>query len=182
MSIKTFKYATSVDLNMGHYAMHLSEKSKEMCTICVPWGLYQYNMLPMGIKVASDVFQAAMSGLFVDMEMVIVYMDDIVIFGSSTFEEHMKDIDEVLRRLRVQGMQINAEKSHWAKAEIDYLGFTINREGYKPQRKKIQGILDLKPPNNQSELRGFMWMVNFNKEMYPKRRKFFLQERRNPSL
>ena len=96
--------------------MYLSEKSKGMCTIYVPWGLFQYNMPQMGIKVATDVFQAAMSGLFMDMEMVIVFMDDFIIFSSGTFEEHTKDINGVPHRLRVQGTQINTEKSHWAKA------------------------------------------------------------------
>ena len=38
-----------------------------MVTI-LPWGLYSYNMLPMGIAVATDVFQQAMGELFADME------------------------------------------------------------------------------------------------------------------
>ena len=56
--------ATTIYLNMGYYAMPLSAKSKTYCVISLPWGLYQYNMLPMGILVAADIFQEAMGGLF----------------------------------------------------------------------------------------------------------------------
>ena len=58
-----FKYATYVDLNMGYYSMDLDEESKKRCVTCLTWGLYAYNMLPMGIKVATDIFQEVM-GVF----------------------------------------------------------------------------------------------------------------------
>ena len=72
---------------MGYYAMPLSAKSKKYCVISLPWGLYQYNMLPMGILVAADIFQEAMGGLFLDLEGVIVYIDDIIILGNSSLED-----------------------------------------------------------------------------------------------
>jgi hypothetical protein len=39
---------------MGYYSMLLVEQAKKLCVISLPWGLYQYNMLPQGIKLASD--------------------------------------------------------------------------------------------------------------------------------
>jgi hypothetical protein len=45
--MKHFCYATTIDLNMGYYSMPLSEKAMQLCVISLPWGLYQYNMLPM---------------------------------------------------------------------------------------------------------------------------------------
>ena len=104
----------TIDLNMGYYSMAMDEKSKYLCVTCLPWGLYRYKMLPMGIKVATDVFQSAMANLFCDLEGVIVYIDDILVIGAGPFDEHMKIVDEVLRRLEVQGMQVNPLKSFWA--------------------------------------------------------------------
>ena len=52
----------------------------------LPWGLYQYNMLPMGILVAADIFQEVMGSLSLDIERVIVYIDDIIILRNSTIE------------------------------------------------------------------------------------------------
>ena len=83
-----FRYATCVDLNMGYYSIKLDEESRKKCVTCLPWGLYAYNMLPMGLKIASDVFQEAMGELFADIENVVVYIDDILIIRTGTFEEH----------------------------------------------------------------------------------------------
>ena len=69
-------------------------------------------MLTMGIKVATDVFQAAMAGVFNDLTEVIVYIDDIIIIGSQSFQDHMKSVGaEVLRRLEYQGLQVTSRAS-----------------------------------------------------------------------
>jgi len=62
-----FCYATTIDLNVGYISMLLSETAKQLCVTSLPWGLYQYNMLPMGIKPATDIFQQQMGTLFFDM-------------------------------------------------------------------------------------------------------------------
>ena len=71
-SIGKFKYATTMDLIMRYYSMLLDEKTKERCVICLPWGLYCYNVLPMGLIVSADVFQEAMGKLMADLEKVFV--------------------------------------------------------------------------------------------------------------
>ena len=67
------------------------------------------------------------------------------------------------------GLQINPKKTAWLKGEVDYLGFTITREGIKPQMSKIQGILDMEAPTSVTQIRSFVGMVNFYKTMWPKR-------------
>ena len=66
--------------------------------------MHQYIILPIGILVAVDIFQEVMGGLFLDLESIIVYIDDIIILGNLAIEEHLKDVDEVLKRLNNKGM------------------------------------------------------------------------------
>ena len=87
----------------------------------------------MGLLVAADVFQEAMGGLFLDLENVIIYIDDIIVLGCGTLEEYLADALEVLLRLKNKGMQINQRKSFWAVPEVKYLVFMITRTGIKPQ-------------------------------------------------
>ena len=86
--------------------MLLDEIARERCVICLHWGLYCYNVPPMGLIVSVDVFQEAVEKLMAGLEKVFVYMDDIVIIGDGTFGEHMKDVREVLERLVNKGLQI----------------------------------------------------------------------------
>jgi len=62
--------------------MPFSEDARKLCVISVPWGLYQYNMLPMGIKPAMDIFQQRMGALFFDIPVIVIFMDDTIVFIS----------------------------------------------------------------------------------------------------
>jgi hypothetical protein len=56
-SIKGFTFAMALDLNMGYYHIKLDANAQRLCTIIFPWGKYKYKRLPMGIKIAPDIFQ-----------------------------------------------------------------------------------------------------------------------------
>ena len=57
------------------------------------------------------------------------------------------------------------------KDQVEYLGFTITREGIKSQSKMIDSILAIKTPTNQKDVRRFVGMVNFYKDLYKGRSK-----------
>jgi hypothetical protein len=115
-----------LDLNMGYYSMPLDNDAKALCVTILPWGLYQYNALPMGIKPATDIFQERMLSLFYDLRQIVVYMDDLKALGFLDFEDHLKLLHEVLRRLSNAGFQVNPEKCRWFAHQVQYLGFNIS--------------------------------------------------------
>jgi hypothetical protein len=69
-SMEGFTFASALDLNMGYYHIKLDADSQKLYTIAFPWGKYKYKRLPMGIKIAPDVFQNVMSKLVQDMNML----------------------------------------------------------------------------------------------------------------
>jgi hypothetical protein len=50
--------------------------------------------------------------------------------------------------------------------EIEYLGYILTRDGIKPQPKKVWAILALNLPNNVKELRHFLRMVQYYRDMW----------------
>ena len=129
IKLEGFKYATSLDLNMGYYHIELTPDSKKLCTIVLPFGKYEYQRLPMGLSNSPDLFQEKMSDLMADLEFVRVYLDDLLTLTSGSFEEHLTQLDEVFKRLSEAGLKVNAKKSFFARGELEYLGYWISREG-----------------------------------------------------
>jgi hypothetical protein len=66
-------------------------------------------------------------------------------------------------------MQVNPDKCMWFQKEVTYLGFVITQDGIKPQPEKIQGILNMAQPKTQKDVRRFVGMINFYRDLYPKR-------------
>jgi hypothetical protein len=69
-------------------------------------GKYKYKRLPMGIKIAPDVFQNIMSKLVQDMEYIKTHLDDLLILSNSSFKDHLLKLEMVLARLSTDGLLI----------------------------------------------------------------------------
>ena len=128
-----------------------------------------WRMPPMSILVDCDIFQVAMGTLFQYLEHLIVNLDDLITIGSGTLEEHLAEVNELLFRLLVKGLQVNFFKTAWAVQEVEYLGFVINRNGIKLQPNNLQAITDIITPTTQKKLCWFLGMIIFYKNIRPKR-------------
>jgi hypothetical protein len=150
---------------MGYYTIRLDPMASKMCTIIFPWGKYSYKRLPMGFGGSADIFQAQIMDLMASLKFVRAYMDDLLIITRRTLDKHLQNMETVLTRLRDAGLKVNAAKSLFCAHEIEYLGYILTREGIKPQSKKVQVILRLNPPNNVKELRHFLGMIQYYRDM-----------------
>ena len=135
----------------------------------MPFGLYRYRKLPMGICQSPDIAQEVMEKVVKDIcDDLEVYIDDIGIF-SNDWNDHMCILDKVCDRLQQKGFSVNPLKCEFGVKESDFLGHWLTPTGVKPLRKKIQGILDMKEPTNVGELRSFLGMVTYYRDMWPRR-------------
>jgi hypothetical protein len=66
-------------------------------------------------------------------------------------------------------VKVNAAKSFFCAQETEYFGYILTRGGIKPQPKKVQAILTFNPPSNVKELRQFLGMVQYYRDMWAKR-------------
>ena len=154
---------------MGYYHIKLDPFSKQLCTIVLPWGKYEYQALPMGLCNSSDIFQEKMSELFADLEHVRTYIDDLLVISNGTYEDHLIKLDKVLKRLREAGLKVNAKKSFFAESKLEYLGFLITRNGIMPLPKKVEALQNIAVPKNKKQLRSFIGLINYYRDMWIKR-------------
>ena len=77
------KYITKCDLLKGYLCVPLTERAKEISAFVTPDGLYQYKVMPFGMKNSQATFQSLMNMCLKDLEGVEVYVDDIVIFSDT---------------------------------------------------------------------------------------------------
>jgi hypothetical protein len=71
--------------------------------------------------------------------------------------------------LREAGLKVNANKSKFCAHETEYLGYILTRDGITPQSNKIEAILAINPPTNVKELRRFLGMVQYYRDMWKRR-------------
>ena len=68
-------------------------------------------------------------------------------FIKGDYDEHLKQLEQVLTKLGEAGVKVNARISFFARSELVYLwGYWITREGVMPMKDKVQAIMKIKEP------------------------------------
>ena len=85
---------TTLDLSNAYQQVVLDEESRKLTTINTTRGLFEYVRLPYGVSSAPGIYQRIMEQLLQNIPMTVVYLDDILVSGS-TPEEHDRNLRTV---------------------------------------------------------------------------------------
>ncbi|BFZ25831.1 hypothetical protein BsWGS_28870 [Bradybaena similaris] len=160
------KSFTKLDLTHAYQQLPLSDESKDLTTINTQRGLFRYNRLPFGVSAAPAIFQRTMDCLLQDIPQVAVFLDGILVTGD-TDENQVLHLREVLSRLDAEGFRLKKEKCEFMLPEVTYLGHRITAQGIQPTTDKVRAVQDAPAPQNATELKSFLGLVNFYGKFLP---------------
>ena len=89
-----------------------------------------------------------------------MYLDDVIIFGSS-FSEHLERLKTVLTRLKEAGLTLKFSKYQWAKSEVKFLGHLITDKGIKPDPSKTEAVQNFPVPTSKTEVRVLLGLCSY---------------------
>ena len=104
------KVFTIVDMDKGYWQVVLHPESRKLTCMAFDIGRYQFKRLPMGSKVASDIFQRMLDSVYIGLPGVTGIADDMVIFGRNE-EEHDRKSYSISRDHQKEWTRLEQEKS-----------------------------------------------------------------------
>lgn len=158
---------STIDLLKAFNQIPMAEEDIEKTAIITPFGLFEFVVMPYGLKNASQTFQRFVDSIFRDLEFVFVYIDDIIVM-SKNHAEHTNHLEIVLSRLRQHALTINPNKCVLGQSQVQYLGYTITPNGYSAPDTRVQAIKDFEKPKTIDQLRRFLGILNFHRHCIPK--------------
>ncbi|XP_066155600.1 uncharacterized protein [Euwallacea fornicatus] len=163
------KYFTCLDMASGFHQIPVHEDSIERTAFVTPEGQYEWLAMPFGLKNALAVFQRAVINALGDLaySYVVVYMDDIMILGT-TVDESIARMRTVLERFTKAGFSFNKKKCSFLKSTVQYLGYEVSNGEVRPNARKIQALTSLPPPQTVTQLRQFIGLSSYFRKFIPK--------------
>ena len=156
------QWFTKIDLRTGFHQIRIRDEDIPKTAFRTRFGSFEYKVLPMGLCNAPGTFMQLMNDTFRDLldKSVLVFLDDIFVY-SRTEEEHMRHVEEVLKRLRAQKLYAKRSKCELFRDEVEFLGHRIGAKGLAVSPDKIAAVRDWPQPRNVHDVRSFCGLANF---------------------
>ena len=154
------KLVSTFDMLKGYWQVPLTQRAREISAFVTLSGLYQYKVMPFGMKNAPATFQRMVNKLVRDIDGCEGYIDDVVIF-SDNWSDHIRQIERFFQIMREAKLTINLMKSEFGKATVKYLGHIIGQGQVRPLDAKIQTIVKYPIPTSRKELARFLGMAGY---------------------
>ncbi|KAK3517667.1 hypothetical protein QTP70_015162 [Hemibagrus guttatus] len=153
---------SKLDLRSAYNLVRIREGDEWKTAFHTTSGHYEYCVMPFGLTNAPAVFQALINGVFQDLlgKGVIAYIDDILVYSSS-MEEHVRMVWEVLFRLQQHHLYVKLEKCEFHRSTVTFLGYVISRHGVEMDVVKVQAVTEWPAPTSVRERQRFLGFTNF---------------------
>ena len=148
------------DATSGYWHVPLDLASSLLMIFSTPYGKFRWLKLPFGLKIASDVFQKRLNRVLALVPNAIGIADDIIIYGENEIE-HDASFIILCETARVNGLKLNAKKLQFKSSDCKFFGHKLTLEGLKADKSKIEAIVKMSPPKNETDLKSFLGMVNY---------------------
>ena len=165
--LKGAKVFSTIDLRSGYHHIALGKSSRAKTTFVMPFGKYEFLMVPFGLAQAPAYFQLLMNKVLKGLKFAMKYLDDIIIFSQDELQ-HLEHLEIVFSRLREAGLKMKRSKCDFFKSEIHYLGHLISPEGLIPLTNKLDSIRHMPVPNSAKEIKQFLGLTGYYRKFVPR--------------
>lgn len=157
------RHFTKLDLKNGFFHVFMSEESIKYTSFITPLGQFEFLRMPFGLKNAPSIFQMFINKVFADLVKqgkVIIYLDDIMI-ATERIEEHLEILEEVMKRIVNNKLELRLDKCEFLQSCIKYLGYTIDAFGIRADDKGLEAVNNFPLPDKVRSVQSFLGLASY---------------------
>jgi hypothetical protein len=159
-SIGNSNIFTIVDLRQGFNHIVLTAKDCKKTTFNGSKKLWEWLVMPFGLKNALVFFQRVMDQVFKGAYFLKCYIDDVLVHSEGLLQ-HLAHLEELFKRHHEVNMKIHPKKCEFVVTSIVYLGHKILPNGIIIHWAKVVAILEMPNPTDVHTLTSFIGLCNY---------------------
>ena len=159
-SVPAGKLKTVLDAWNGYHSLELDEESKKYTTFITEWGRYRYRRAPQGFHGTGDAYTRRFDDITSDEKRYVRCVDDGLLYDDDIETSFWHTFDH-LKHCADNGIVFNRSKFKFAEENVDFAGFEMTMDGFKPSTKTIEGIKKFPTPTSITDVRAWFGLVGY---------------------
>ncbi|KAE8217742.1 hypothetical protein CF319_g8237 [Tilletia indica] len=144
---------SALDAIRGYHQLGVKPEDRWKTAFVCHRGLYQYKMVPFGLRNAPSVFQRLMDHILGPLrwQQAVIYIDDSIV-ATDTLEEHLAALDTLLSSAEKVGLKFSPSKCTFAVPSLVLLGRKVSGAGIAVWKDRASAVAELSRPSTLQEL------------------------------
>lgn len=171
--LTNYKYFSFLNLENSFDLVNIHEDSKQYTAFNLPFGKFEYNKMPSGLKHTHLMFQEyinlSVEGLInrFTTQKIIVHLNTILV-ATKKQKEHFEVLKNLFPILKDNKLIIQLNTSKFFYTEIEYLGYEISNNKIT-NLKHIETVTRFSIPENKEKRDNFLNFADYFKSLLPSR-------------
>jgi hypothetical protein len=148
---------TTLDLQLGFWQIRMTPEDMGKTALVTKSGLFQWIVMPFGLKNATSTFVRTMTEVFKDLgnSFLNFFVNDLNVH-SEEWQDHLQHLEAVLSRLKEVNLKLNPSKCCFTAGNVVFLGHVVSKEGTRPDPSKIDAVQAFLVPTTVVNVRSFL--------------------------
>ena len=155
---------SKLDANSAYWQINIKPEDRHKTAFHTRYGLYEHVKMGFGLCGApatyARVMNLVMRGL--NWKTVLAFLDDVLILGK-TFEDHLSNLGEALKRFRKFGLKLKPKKCVFFQKEVEFLGRLVSSDKLRMTQKDIEAVASWPTPTCSKDVELANYHRNFVK-------------------
>ena len=153
---------SKIDLRSGYHQLRIKDVDVNKTAFRTRYVHYEFLVMLFGLTNAPTAFMDLMNIVFRPYvyQFVAVFIDDILMYSKDR-ENHDTQLQVVLETLRKEQLYTKLSKCEFWLNAVSYLGHLVSEEGIRVDPRKVEAIIEWKPPRNVTEVRSFLGLAGY---------------------
>ena len=158
-----------LDMASGYYNVAMDSRDKQKTAFTTGTGLYEFNVLPFGLRNAPSAFSRLMENVLAGLHFTdcLIYLDDVCTFGCN-FSQVKQRLELIFAAFRKANFKLQPSKCIFFQKQMEYLGFIVSGNGIATDPSKVEKVKNWPVPRTLKQVRGFTGLTSYYRKFIPR--------------